>query len=152
MGNDNVTTLFSDDFPYKVSKDGTIPFGETVTIREVRFGLLRLNIRDMLASSLLLSLADTAQIHEQVDHMLRGMVYDLSALVVGDKTITDVQIIRYPKTWWDGFKHRFFAPRLLKYWPVEWHEEKIVCTTITRCCPHLHIEPKKDHVDFLLYR
>jgi hypothetical protein len=51
--------------------------------------------------------------------MLKELRYKLAS------TKQEPVIVRWPKTWWQHLKQRFFARWMLKRWPVEYAEKRI---------------------------
>ena len=52
-----------------------------------------------------------------------------------------------PRTWWDGFKHKYFPRWLKERYPVEWDSIKLY-----NICPHINIDfpsNKGVHLDWI---
>lgn len=55
---------------------------------------------------------------------------------------------KWPKTWWDHFKLRWFWPWMLRRWPVE-YEELHVDKQIMFCCPHIQDDDREKHLRWM---
>jgi hypothetical protein len=54
------------------------------------------------------------------EEMTRRMVVSLRARIAAKKFET--KTVRFPATWWDAFKLRFFPANAIKRWPVNFEE------------------------------
>ena len=94
---------------------------------------------------------ESMTLEQREDLIAHRLIYELRAFVVGDKIITDVKHLRWPETWWDAFKHRFFSDSLLNRWPVKWHVERVECKEIRKVCPHIAVPSHQRHVQWFMY-
>lgn len=83
------------------------------------------------------------------------LAYRLTLFLAGkvkEETYTSYKTIKYPKTWWEAVKERFFSARLKKMFPVVYEEHRIAETTktfITKVCPHMDIAfNEREHLQF----
>ena len=57
----------------------------------------------------------------------------------------DIETRKYPSTWWDAFKDRWFPKFLKKRFPVNWEEFKLY-----NICPHInHAWPENRNMHIL---
>ncbi len=56
---------------------------------------------------------------------------------------------RWPKTWWDAFKARWFPARLLDHFPAEYDHVDVDRQLYAAVCPHLRVPEHRSHVSFL---
>lgn len=61
--------------------------------------------------------------YEELDHLTQHLVITMENHIASE-TLVDREV-RWPKTWWDHFKLRFFSVRMLKRWPVEWASSRL---------------------------
>jgi len=73
--------------------------------------------------------------------------------------VNGIKIIRtgfvhIPASWWDMFKNRFFPSWLLKKYPMKfklmsYQYEQTINGIFHNMCPHIHIQDKQTHYEFL---
>ena len=79
--------------------------------------------------------------------------YDLEAMVVRlrkyvwSERLAD-ETVRWPATWWDAFKDRWFPRWALRRWPVRWKHADF---TIYRGYPDL-VMPERQSVPYIVRR
>lgn len=117
---------------------------------QVIFERLRVSVTRVLSRAMLESMTIESRENFLVSEV-EGLVLTLHASVVSDKVITNVKHFRWPETWWDAFKHKYFSDSMLKHWPVKWHEERIECQEIRKCCPHLSVSNDRKHLEWFMY-
>lgn len=57
---------------------------------------------------------------------------------------------RFPRTWWDHFKHRWFPKRLKRKFPVDYERIYVDQIIYKAVCPHLHDDGQDKHVKWLV--
>lgn len=60
---------------------------------------------------------------------------------------------RWPETWWDAFKERWFPQWLLRRFPVSWSEIDVDRPLYQAVCPHTSLESLESlpcHLDWLI--
>ena len=77
--------------------------------------------------------------------MLRATMY-IHAL--GEQRIK--RYAKWPKTWWDAFKDRWFPVWAKKRWPVEWSELRVDEPVYQAVCPHFDSDPRDVHIQWLV--
>lgn len=87
-----------------------------VGIRRIRFEVERY----MQMYQIDLKCVRPDQLEVTVDRVAEEMILKLQTKIASKKFAS--KTVRFPSTWWDAFKHRFFTPRMLKKWPVKWDE------------------------------
>jgi len=60
-----------------------------------------------------------AEIFTEVDHYTRSLIIGLRGYVWAEDEKARHVEVRYPKTWWQHFKLRWFPRSWLKRWPVQ---------------------------------
>lgn len=130
--------------------DGTLP--SAVVMEVFREVILQKGIIGVKRPVSLLNLETMNRfaLSQFLSQEFRGMLVELDMYVVQDQVVSDVTYVRWPKTWWDAFKARWFSDVLLKRWPAEYEIKKIVTQTIIRMCPHLNFDPKEQHLRWML--
>ena len=61
-----------------------------------------------------------AELTRVEDEIAKRMIFSIECKIALKKFAS--KTVRFPATWWDAFKHRFFPSRMLKKWPVKWDE------------------------------
>ena len=56
---------------------------------------------------------------------------------------------KWPATWWDAFKERWFPQWMLRRWPVEYERIYIDQQIFHAVCPHLNVKDKSTHVKWM---
>ena len=89
--------------------------GSTLLVEEYTLERLELAVAQRIATDLprIETKTDFA-----VDHSARCLVAQLRAFIYGQRL--DQKTYRYPLTWWDAFKDRWFPKKLLEWFPVTW--------------------------------
>lgn len=124
--------------------------GETVAIREFIFKRLQVHTSTVFSQYEYETAVDRIEMAERLDSTFRGAIFDLYMKCAGDQVETDVQYVKWPKTWWDAVKSRWFSDWMIERWPVRYEERKFVTQTIMRMCPHLGLNPKEKHIRWLI--
>lgn len=93
---------------------------------------------------------------EYMDHVDGSLVRQIEFSLYGkqdtkeETTVEDY--IRYPTTWVDACKERFFPEWLKGRYPVKYTSRlsiKKVTQYITKVCPHINIQSDKPHIEFV---
>ena len=94
---------------------------------------IHLNLRQSFSKELL----DRSKWRTSEDVMAQEIAIELDTYVMGlgDETISIHE--RWPKTWWDAFKERWFPLWAVKRWPVDFNRIDIEEKTYKAVCPHL---------------
>jgi hypothetical protein len=61
------------------------------------------------------------RIREVREHMTESLIIQLDRSVYGDQPVSR-EVARFPATWWDAFKDKFFPAWALDRWPVKYEE------------------------------
>lgn len=56
---------------------------------------------------------------------------------------------KWPKTWWDAFKERWFPGWAKSRWPVEYERIDVDERLYAAVCPHLQDDPQKVHLEWM---
>ncbi len=94
-------------------------------------------------------LRSTMQLQSHIEDELRALVLSLYAYVAGvPKEHLKIQR-RWPKTWRDAFKERWFPAWWLRRWPVEYDKINIDRVVSWSVCPHIEGPKGRSHVFWL---
>lgn len=55
-----------------------------------------------------------------IEDISGNLTIELCALIASNMDSLEKEAARFPKTWWDAFKLRWFPKWALKRWPAEW--------------------------------
>jgi hypothetical protein len=77
-----------------------------------------------------------------VEEMTRRMVASIRLKVAAKKY--EVKTVRFPATWWDAFRLRFFPAKWLKRWPVTFEEVSLEAWAYH---PDIHISNHQTYVE-----
>lgn len=107
-----------------------------IALRKVRFGLSSLVGKQAL---------DDMRMEVYMDYLTNQIVVAFSSVLLGRETMkTVIDTVRYPATWRDAFKERWFPKFLKRRFPVK-YEEKNIEVHIWNICPHLNIASPRGH-------
>lgn len=104
-------------------------------------GIRRLARREFLLSKL------NTQV--QVDALTDSLLISLDTYLDG---ITNHKISihkRWPRTWWDALKDRWFPSWAKTRWPPQYDSIDIDQPLYLAVCPHLYTEPQGSHLEWL---
>ncbi len=90
-----------------------------------------------------------AGITEIIDQSMRELVYQLDTYVHGMVKERIVVHRKWPKTWWDAFKARWFPHWAKRRWPVEWERVDIDERIFLAICPHIQDDPQRTHLQWM---
>ena len=107
-------------------------------------------VTDMIDWKRLKALKSTVEVQSFYDARLKAMCIQLTACLPGVLKEQLVVHERWPETWWDAVKARWFSRRMLKRWPVKWHEININKPLFASVCPHIEIDEPRAHLIYLL--
>lgn len=84
-----------------------------------------------------------------IEHNTRSMVVELSShlAAIGNEHISFHK--KWPRTWWDAFKCRWFPTWLLRRYPADYDSVDIEEPRYKAVCPHLPIEREQTHLEWL---
>ena len=88
--------------------------------------------------------ASRGEVSTYINTAMNSLVICLGTYILGlaDETIEVHE--RWPKTWWDHIKSRFFPAWALVRWPVEWERIDISEKRYKAVCPHLESTSDRD--------
>ena len=58
---------------------------------------------------------------------------------------------KWPKTWWDAFKERWFPKWILSRWPVEYDRIYVDQVIYKAVCPHLQDDEQNQHLEWMAF-
>lgn len=90
-----------------------------------------------------------ASVDTVVDHAIRSTVLYLSSYVHGMHKETISVHRKWPKTWWDAFKARWFPTWATRRWPIEYERIDIEQKIFHAVCPHLQDRPQSTHLEWM---
>ena len=118
-----------------MSQNTSLPVKELI-LQRIRFGLTQnVNLKDCYPQDL--------KYETFRDFRLNRMINYLTWNLLGK----EIETRKYPSTWRDAFKDRWFPKFLKKRFPIEWDEFKLY-----NICPHINQEwPKNQliHIQWL---
>lgn len=114
-----------------------------------------INARKHLSQNLLQVLSNS-EIRAEINYLTEDLVLGLKTwILAGEHPKTESwHHFKWPKTWWDALKARWFPLWLQKISPVEWHEEDILSHSSgpIYVCPHSDYKwPDKKHFEFMSF-
>lgn len=95
-------------------------------------------------------------VEQQMDGLMRRMIFSLRAYVAANQEEKRCRTFRWHATWWDHFKDEVMPDWFKRRYPVQWIGEEVQILNITRMCPHLPINDRNDgfwreHAEWLCY-
>ena len=101
---------------------------------EMNLEIFQVNVAILLRDSEL----QHANARLRYDPVYQGLIFELTRYIFRDeiKTIEE----KYPKTWWDAFKDRWFYKWMKKYWPPQF---TIVKLTAEVFYPYIPVPEQK---------
>ena len=97
-----------------------------------------------------LNLINISNLQTFIEDQMGNMVIELSQ---GIAALPNREIYvdeRWPETWWDAFKERWFPTWALKRWPIKYKTLFIKEKVFKAICPHLGVHPSKEHLEWVL--
>lgn len=91
----------------------------------------------------------SAKFHCCVEHITMSLVSSMDAYCIGMPEETIEVHERWPATWWEHFKERFFPAWALERWPVRYREINVSEKRYSAVCPHVHVAQNGPHFEFL---
>jgi hypothetical protein len=94
-------------------------------------------------------LRDKLDISTRFDQAIGSTVLTLDSYVhaLSDERIQVSK--RWPKTWWDAFKERWFPSWLKAHFPVVWDGFEIDQQIYLAVCPHITDKKQKRHLEWM---
>ena len=139
------------------------PFG---TVEQVELAQVRLAFRRHL-KDLGLDCRHDVQVFK--DYMIREIVYELNATILGKRhtvdhrTVTVTAIataaVDIPSDWWQAVRQRWAPSWWLKRWPVKLRtvsdtkretKSETIAREVLKTCPHIRVPEQRRHVEFLM--
>ena len=105
---------------------------------------VRVNCRQAMARRMI----EDANIDVVCDHIADALIFQMESFV---QALPDQRISihkRWPKTWWDAFKDRWFPVWAKHIWPVKFETISVEERTFKAVCPHLDM-PREEHVSWM---
>lgn len=93
---------------------------ETVTLEKIKIATIKRVSEHLLDPSVTFSDVD-GFISDDIDIMVKGYIW-------GETGKTET--IRYPRTWWDAFKVRWFSAGMIAHWPADFTIHEISTKTL----------------------
>lgn len=90
-------------------------------------------------------LAGKMQIEARIDHVIRGMVIELTSYMIGEHRDTVSIHKRWPRNWWQAFREEWFPSWWLRRWPVQYERIDVEQKVYGPVCPHLNISDRSAH-------
>jgi hypothetical protein len=82
------------------------------------------------------------------DHVRHELRYRMESYIHAMPTKRIEVHHRWPKTWWDAFKERWFPGWANRYWPIEYNRIDVSEQQYVMC-PHLQIDSTQRHLQWM---
>lgn len=119
-------------------------------VQRFTFEKLKLCSRQVVS---LRELMNAATLDVTVDLALSCLVINLRTMIAANRVEARQQsfTVRYPKTWWQAFKKRWFRDWALRRWPVVYREvvQTFTVSTTYNVCPHIDCTGHGNCIEFL---
>jgi hypothetical protein len=130
---------------------------QRITLEKIRIGMTQHYAKVLL-------LEPQISLNEHAQHIADRFMFQLEGYLWGKndkredkRTETKTADVSWPSTWWEHWKEQHAPDWFKKRWPVKYSGVKydteiIHHTTIheTRICPHLSIDSRNHHLEFLV--
>lgn len=92
---------------------------------------------------------ERAKFNSYVQQSVNAIVLDMETYLHAIPAEKIVIKRKWPKTWWDAFKLRWYPAWAKQRWPVEFERIDIEEKRYLAVCPHLQIESQGTHLKWL---
>lgn len=83
------------------------------------------------------------------DEMRRSIIVNFTTYIHGMTKERVTVHEKWPRTWWDAFKERWFPQWAIARWPVEYRRIDIDQPIYLAVCPHLEDKPQRTHLEWM---
>lgn len=92
---------------------------------------------------------DPVDISSYTDHMTGEFIIEMAKVLSGVVEHTISCHEKWPVTWWDAIKDRWFPKWLKNRWNINYKAIDIEQNIYKAICPHLPTDPTRDHVSWV---
>lgn len=117
-----------------------------------------LNIKRLIAEKIRLrvgyavpsEVVKRAEIQSWADDITESLIVELDTYFVGMAGDRVCVLRRWPQTWWDAVKERWFPVWAKRRWPVQYEVIDIDEPLYSAVCPHVDVPDKRPHLEWLM--
>lgn len=109
-----------------------------------------LSAAEVFSRAKMYTLRSSVKVDAAYDVTIQGLALQMVAFVAGEPKEHLKIYRRWPRTWWDACKERWFPGWLLRRFPANYEVIDIDRTVAWSVCPHLEIPESGPHVVWLL--